>query len=350
MIWLTSDNAGPAHPKVIDAMAEASSSYSGSYGADPWMETVTDRIRAIFEAPEAEVFLVATGTAANALALGTLCPPWGAVYCHRGAHVEEDEAGAPEFFTHGAKLTLIDGPDARMDPDGLARALEEAAPRGVHNVQRGAVTITQATELGAVHTLDHLAALTGAAARWDVPVHMDGARFANALVRLGCSAAEMTRGVDAVSFGGTKNGCMGVEAVVFLTPGHGWEFQLRRKRGAHLFSKHRLLSAQMAAYLEDDLWLELAAAANAAARHLAEGISALPGVRLLHEVEANLLFLDMPRRLHVAAHEAGARYLFHPGDGSLEGDPEEVLACRMVTNWATRTTEIDALLAALTAG
>ena len=348
-MWFTSDNAGPAHPKVIAAMSEAASAYSGGYGSDPWMERVTAQVREIFEAPEAEVFLVPTGTAANALALATLCPPWGAIYCHRGAHVEEDECGAPEFFTGGAKLTLVDGPDARMDVDGLSRALEEAAPRGVHNVQRGAVTITQASEMGAVHSLDHLRALCAAARAHDTPVHMDGARFANALAHLGCSPAEMTwrAGVDALSFGGTKNGLMAVEAVVFFAKGHGWEFQLRRKRGAHLFSKHRLLSSQMAAYLEDGLWLDLAGTANAMATRLVEGLAANPRTQVLNPVEANILFVDMPRALHRSANEAGARYYFHPGDGDLEGDPDEMLTCRLVTNWATTEAEVDGFLACL---
>lgn len=309
-------------------------------------------MRETFEAPNAAVFLVATGTAANALALATLCPPWGAIYCHRGAHVEEDEAGAPEFFTGGAKLVLVDGPDARMDTDKLGATLDAAAPRGVHNVQRGVVSITQATELGAVYSPSHVRALTETAKAYDLPVHMDGARFSNAIARLNCSPADMTwrAGVDALSFGGTKNGLMAVEAVVFFDPKHAWEFELRRKRGAHLFSKHRFLSAQMAAYLEDDLWLELARSANRAAARLAAGMDRTADVAVENTVEANMLFASMPRRLHVAAHDAGVKYLFHPGDGTLDGDPEERLLFRMVTNWATTDADIDGFLNAIGTG
>ena len=249
----------------------------------------------------------------------------------------------------GAKLVLVDGDDARMEPDALRAALDAAAPRGVHNVQRGAVSITQATEMGAVHSLDHLKALSTAAKAYDLPVHLDGARFSNAIAHLGCSPADMTwrAGIDALSFGGTKNGLMAVEAVVFFDPKHAWEFELRRKRGAHLFSKHRLLSSQMAVYLEDGLWLEMATLANRAATRLAEGMDRAAEVDLENRVEANMLFATMPRRLHVAAHEAGAKYLFHPGDGTLEGDPDERLMFRLVTNWATTDAEVDRFLTAI---
>ena len=190
-------------------------------------------------------------TAANALALAILTPPWGAVFCHRNAHVEEDECGAPEFYTGGAKLVLIDGPDARITPEALRATVIATAQGGVHNTQRGPVTITNATEAGTVYSAAEVAALCTVAREFGLPVHMDGARFANALVAAGCTPAEMTwkAGVDVLSFGGTKNGCMGVEAVVIFDPAKAWEFELRRKRGGHLFSKHRYLSAQMDAYL-----------------------------------------------------------------------------------------------------
>jgi threonine aldolase len=229
------------------------------------MGRVTARLREIFEAPEAAVHLVATGTAANALALACVAPPWGAIFCHREAHVAEDECGAPEFYTGGAKLVLVDGAHGRIDPDGLAAALGSATPRGVHNVQNAALTLTNATEAGTVYGPDEVAALADIAARHGMPVHLDGARFANAVAHLGCTPAELTwkAGVDALSFGGTKNGLIGVEAVILFDPARSWEFELRRKRGGHLLSKHRYLSAQMEACLADDLWRDLGAPARA---------------------------------------------------------------------------------------
>jgi len=280
----TSDNASPVPPQVMDALLKANHGYSMPYGNDPEMSLVRDRIREIFEAPEAAVYLVATGTAANALSLACLCPPWATVFCHRNAHIEEDECAAPEFFSGGAKLTLIDGDHAKMSPEALQQAIGFAARAGVHNVQKGAVSLTNATENGTVYTPAEVRAICDIARAHDVPVHMDGARFANALITAGCTPAEMTwkAGVDVLSFGGTKNGLMGVEAVVLFDPARAWEFELRRKRGAHLFSKHRYLSAQMLAYLEDDLWLKLATRANAAAARLSQGILSLDVASLVH--------------------------------------------------------------------
>jgi threonine aldolase len=267
-----SDNAGPVHPAVMDALVRANEGYARGYGADAIMDRVRARIREAFEAPEAAVYLVATGTAANSLLLATLSTPWQTIFCSPMAHINTDECNAPEFYS-GAKLTLVPAPDARMTPDALrARILAEES-RGIHGPQRGPVSLTQATELGTVYTLDDLRALTGVARDFGLKVHMDGARFTNALVSLDCTPAEMTwkAGVDAVSFGGTKNGLMGVEAAVIFDPALALEFEYRRKRGAHLFSKHRYLSAQMDAYLTDGLWLDLARRANAARARLEAG-------------------------------------------------------------------------------
>jgi threonine aldolase len=235
-MWFSSDNAGPAHPAVMAALMRANEGHAASYGADEAMERVRARIREVFEAPEAAVFLVATGTAANALTLACLCPPWGSVFCHEYSHVAEDECGAPEFYTGGAKLMLVPGADCKMDA-GVLGAMVAKAAGSVHNVQRGAVSLTNATEAGTVYAPDEVAAIAAVARAHGMPVHLDGARFANALVSLGCSPAEMTwkAGVDAVSFGGTKNGLLGVEAVVLFDPALAWEFELRRKRGAISF-------------------------------------------------------------------------------------------------------------------
>ena len=342
-----SDNTGPVHPKVMAALMAANDGYAMPYGNDTIMERVRAQVREVFEAPEAAVYLVATGTAANALILATLGQPWQTVFCARHAHVQEDECGAPEFFSGGAKLTLVDGPEGKMSPDALRQAIEGEETRGVHGVQRGPVTITQATEKGTVHTLAELRALTQVARDHGLPVHMDGARFTNALVTLGCPAAGMTwkAGVDAVSFGGTKNGLMGVEAVVFFDPAKAWEFELRRKRGAHLFSKHRYLSAQMAAYLEDGLWLEMARAANAATARLAHGLRATPGVDLAYEPGANMIFARWPRAAHRRLHDAGARYYLW--DGGLEGPGDAMLTARLVTDWSCTDEAVDRFLSVL---
>ena len=242
-MFFASDNAGPVPQQILDAMSAANAGYQSAYGADTIMDQVRAQIRDIFEAPEAAVYLVATGTAANSLALATLTQPFQTVFCTPVAHIHEDECNAPEFYSGGAKLTLV-GQSAKFDLAELRRAIETEESRGVHGPQRGPISLTQVTEKGTVYSLDEIRAICDLAHSFDLPVHMDGARFANALVSLGCSAADMTwkAGIDAVSFGGTKNGLMGVEAVIFFDPKHAWEFELRRKRGAHLFSKHRYLS------------------------------------------------------------------------------------------------------------
>ncbi|WP_050928270.1 threonine aldolase family protein [Aestuariivita boseongensis] len=344
-MFFASDNSGPVHPEVLATLAEANDGYAMAYGADALMDEVREKIREIFEAPEAAVYLVATGTAANSLALATLCQPYQTVFCSPVAHIHEDECNAPEFFTSGAKLTLVPGGD-KMTAEALRTTIAAEETRGVHGPQRGPVSITQVTERGSVYTLEELEALCGVAKEYGLPVHLDGARFANALVALNCSAAEMTwkAGVDAVSFGGTKNGLMGVEAVVFFDPSKAREFELRRKRGAHLFSKHRYLSAQMAAYLRDDLWLRSARMANDNAKHLIDGLRA-KGAEFLHEPHANMVFAAFPRAKHQDLFDKGAMY--HLWGGTLEGDPDEMLACRLVCDWSIGHDQIDAFLALL---
>ena len=346
-MFFASDNSGPVHPQIMDALDSANTGFAMPYGQDALMAEVRNRIREVFEAPKAAVYLVSTGTAANALVLATLSTPWQTVFCSPVAHIHEDECNAPEFYTGGAKLTLVQGGD-KMTPDTLQATIAKEETRGVHGPQRGAVSITQVTERGSVYTLDELQALTAVAKAHDLPVHLDGARFADALVALGCTAAEMTwkAGVDAVSFGGTKNGCMGVEAVVFFDPKKAWEFELRRKRGAHLFSKHRYLSAQMAAYLTDDLWLSSARKANDACARLVKGLQGA-GARFLHAPDANMIFAAFPRAAHQRLHDAGAMYYIW--DGTLDGDdPDEMVAARLVCDWSVTDEQIDQFLSLLT--
>lgn len=342
-MYFASDNCSPVPPQVMEALARANEGYAPSYGADAIMDRVRAQVREAFEAPEAAVYLVATGTTANALSIASFCPPWGAVYCQPEAHIAVDECGAPEFYTGGAKLVHVDGPECKIAPEALARTLGNAAPVGVHNVQPSMLSLTNLTEAGTAYSVAEVAALAKIARDAGVPVHLDGARFANALVATNATPAAMTwrAGVDVLSFGGTKNGLMGVEAVVIFDPAKAWEFELRRKRGGHLFSKHRYLSAQMEAYLTDDLWLTLARRANAAGQRLAEGLRGKPGASFTHQPPGNLMFASLPRAAHARARAEGAAYFLN---GPETGPGEEMVEARFVTSWCTSDDEVDRFL------
>lgn len=342
-MFFASDNTSGAPPQVMQALLRANEGFARSYGGDDIMARVTAQVRALFDAPEASVHLVATGTAANALALAALTDPWGAVFCHRHAHIAEDECGAPEFYTNGAKLVLIDGAHGRLTPDALTEALATTGASGVHGVQRGCLSLTNVTEAGTVYTPAEIAALTAIAKSHGLPCHLDGARFANALVATGASPADMTwrAGIDMLSFGGTKNGLLGVEAVVLFDPAKSWELELRRKRGGHLFSKHRFLSAQMEAYLQDGLWLRLAAQANAMGQRLAQGIAGLNHAALTHPSQANMVFANWEPGGHARLQAADAVYY------DLRPLPDGRETARMVASWNTTEDHVDRFLAAL---
>lgn len=346
----SSDNIAACAPEMFEAMARANHGAARPYGNDEATGRLQGIVAEVFER-SAKVYLVSTGTAANALALACLCPPWATVYCHRNAHVEEDECGAPEFYTGGAKLTLLEGAHAKIAPGALADALRFTARAGVHNVQKGALSLTQATEAGAAYTVDEVAELAAMAHAEGVPVHMDGTRFANAVARLGCSPADLTwrAGVDVLCLGATKNGALAAEAVILFDDAKAWEFELRRKRGGHLWSKMRYMSAQMEAYLTDGLWLRLAGHANAMADRLAGALRAIPGVVIDAPLGANMMFPRFARRGHRALTEAGALYYLWPGDQSLEGPGDEPLQCRLVCSWATTPEQVDAFAATLRA-
>ena len=346
-MFFASDNASPVPQQVLDAVAKVNEGYAASYGTDVEMDEVRRLIREIFEAPKAEVYLVATGTSANVLSLATLVQPWQAICCHRNAHIAEDECGSPEFYTGGSKLNLIDGDHGKITPAALEAAIKVQVQGFVHSVQRGALSLTNATESGTVYSHDALKALCDVAKRYDMPVHLDGARFANSVVSTGATPAEMSwkAGVDVLSFGGTKNGLMGVEAVILFDPKLAWEFELRRKRGGHLFSKHRYLSAQMLAYLTDGLWLDLAGKANAAAKKLSNGILSLEGATLVHPTDANAVFASWNRAGHRRAMEAGAKYYFWGSAGDLDGPDDGLESARLVCSWCTADAEIEQFLA-----
>lgn len=324
-----SDNTAPAHPRVMEALARANQAPTMPYGNDELTRAMEAKIAALFER-DTNVFLVSTGTAANALSLAAACPPWGVVYCHPESHIDDDECGAPEFYTGGAKLAGVDGAHGKIDPAALEEALARSGAGVVHHAQPAVLSLTNATEAGTVYSPDEIARLAGIARKHRLKVHLDGARFANALVRQGCTPAEATwrAGVDILSFGGTKNGCLAVEAIVVFDPDLAATLAFRRKRAGHLFSKQRYLAAQMEGYLADGLWLDLARRANAIAATLGEGLAALPGAALVHKVEANEVFVDLPEAAIAAIEKAGFAVYRWNGPGTTR--------LRLVASWSSR--------------
>lgn len=324
------------------ALAAANDGRMPSYGADPLTERLQARASAVF-GREVLVFPVATGTAANALALAALSPPYGGVYCYEAAHIVTDECGAPEFFSGGAKPLGLAARDGRIGPSQVESAIAFANEMGVHHVKPAAVSLTQATECGTVYEPAQVAAIAAVARRHGLGVHMDGARFANALAHLGCSPAEATWrcGVDVLSLGATKNGALCAEAVVFFDPAQAGEFARRRKQSGHLWSKMRYLSAQLLAYLSDDLWLVNARHANAMASALAEGLAGVPGMRLVHSVDANEVFVAAPEAQVAALEGAGLqfyRWPFAPAGNQV--------VIRLVTSYMTAAADVAAFVAA----
>ncbi len=283
-----SDNAASAHPAVLEALVQTNH-VDTAYDGDALSASLDTAFSALFETP-VSAFWIATGTAANSLALACLCPPYGSILCHEHAHIQVDECNAPEFYTHGAKLSLISGDAAKVTTDALTSKLS-AIPAGVHWAQPHALSITNATEYGCVYTPAEVAGLSAICRAHGLSLHMDGARFANAVAHLGCSPADITwrAGVDVLSFGFVKNGGLSSEALIFFKPELANGFVERRKRAGHLLSKGRYSAAQILALLQDGLWLDNARAANDGARALANAL----GNRLIHPVEANEIFARM---------------------------------------------------------
>ena len=331
-----SDNVSGIAPEILAAIAAANSGDAPSYGADPITDRVTRRFAEIFER-EVAVFPLATGTAANALALAAVTPPWGAVYCHEDSHVQTDECGAPEFYAGGAKLIALPGADAKLSPALVeARMVEQGV---VHHAQPAAISISQATEAGTLYAPAEVAALGALARRRGMALHMDGARFANAVAALGCAPAEITwrAGVDVLSFGATKNGALAAEAVIFFDPAKAADFAYRRKRGGHLFSKMRFLSAQLDASLADDLWLRNARHANRVAARLADGLAQVAGARLRYPTQANEVFIELPEKAIRALAQAGFGFYRWGGEASL--------CLRLVTAFDSRLDNAEAFIA-----
>ena len=334
-----SDNTAPVAPAILDALAEANRGYARGYGNDDWTEAAERLFCEIFER-EVAVFLVPTGTAANALALAQVSPPWGAIFCHGQSHILTDECGAPEFFGNGVKLVGLSGAGGKITADGLHEALAGYGGHSPHQVIPSALSITQATEAGTIYRTNEIAALADIARQRSLAVHMDGARFANALVRLNATPAQMTwrSGVDVLSLGATKGGALAAEAVIFFDPAAAASFGERRKRGGHLLSKHRFIATQFLAYLADDRWLAFARHANGTADRLAQALTAI-GLPPVWPVEANLVFVVLSRALDAKLRAAGASYYVRSNDG-LDIGAQNVLV-RLVTSFATVDDDIE---------
>jgi len=332
-----SDNVTTIAPEIMAALERANSGPAMPYGKDEVTKRLEQRVADIFERSVA-TFPVATGTAANSLALSAITPPFGAIYCHEQAHIHVDECGAPELFTGGAKLIPLGGSGAKLTPPVLNAALALEWRGNVHNSQPAVLSLTQATECGTVYRIEEIRALAEIAHSHRLLVHMDGTRFANALVSLNCSPADATwrAGVDVLSLGATKNGAMAAEAMIFFDPAMAATVGFRRKRGGHLFSKMRFVSAQMEAYLTDDLWLRNARHANAMARRMADGLAKIQGCRLVHPREANLLFVTLPHRVIDGLEQAGFGFYREGG----------VRTIRLVTAYNTDVTAVDAFVTA----
>ncbi|MCF6120552.1 low specificity L-threonine aldolase [Mesorhizobium muleiense] len=338
-----SDNWAGAHPSIAAGLSAHAGGFSTAYGDGALDEAAYQRFNEIFER-EVAVFFVATGTAANSLSLTAYNKSGGISFCHRESHVIEDECGAPEYFTGGSRLHAVDGALGKIDPNDLDRAVGRFAPEIVHSGRPMAVSITQSTEVGTIYTLNEIARISAIAKYHKLPLHMDGARFANALVALETTPAEMTwkGGVDILSFGATKNGCWCAEAIVLFDLDRARELAFLRKRAAQLFSKSRFIAAQFDAYFKDDLWLDTARHANAMAARLAALIEDSPSARLAWLPQANEVFAVMKKAKAERVLLAGAAFYDwhkpHDFDGHI-GEDEALY--RFVTSFATTEEEVD---------
>ncbi|WP_152048076.1 threonine aldolase family protein [Aureimonas psammosilenae] len=342
MIFASDNWSGP-HPAINASLAEHGAGMAAAYGTSTLDKAVEQRFNEIFER-EVAVFFVGTGTAANSLSFAALNRPGGVVLCHREAHVVEDECGAPEFFTHGARMAPVDGPLGMIDAFNLKRELKRFNPGFVHAGQPMAVTISQPSEAGTIYPLERLEAIAGIAHEHELSLHMDGARFANALVASNLSPAEMTwkRGVDILSFGATKNGCWCAEAVIFFDPEKARQFPYIRKRGAQLFSKTRFIAAQFMAYFENGLWLELARHSNAMADKLRDALDRGSHARQAWPTRTNEVFAIIEKDTAERLRAAGAVfYDWNPPHSSHDLLKEGDVLARLVTSWSTSEKDVE---------
>jgi threonine aldolase len=338
----SSDHVAPACEAILSAVNRANEGFVTSYGGDELTAKLQSVASDVFE-KQVAIFPVTSGTAANALALSQIVPPYGAIYCFEAAHIVTDEAGAPGFFSGGAQLIGFPAADGKIRPEQLTKAVAYAEDLGIHHVKPGAVTLTQATEWGTVYRLEEIAAISRAARQHALPVHMDGARFANALAHLQCTPAQATWkcGVDVLSLGATKNGALGADAVVFFDPAMARDFERRRKRAGLLMSKLRFVSAQLVAYLKNELWLQNARHANTMALRMAQGLKSVAGAKILHPVEANELFVAMPEEAVKSLESKGFDFYRWPLHAAGSG-----VTIRLVTCFATSSADVDEFIAA----
>jgi threonine aldolase len=334
-----SDNNAGICPEALESLLKANAEgHAAGYGEDAWTAKACDRLRDLFET-DCEVFFVFNGTAANALALAQLCKPYCAIIAHRLSHIEEDEAGAPGYLSGGAKIVALDPPLAKLTPEVVLAAAKQG--RGVHHVKPQVLSLTEATELGTVYSVDEVNSLSQAARSCGLKVHMDGARFANALAHLGVSPAVLSwrAGVDVLCFGGVKNGLGFGEAVLFFDKALASEFEWRVKQAGHLNSKMRLMTAAWSGLLEAEVWLQNARRANAMAQRLARGIAAVKGTRLLAPVQSNGVFVELAPAVQQQLRDRGWRFYTFLGD----------TGCRLMCAWDTSEAVVDRFLADLAA-
>ena len=348
-MFFASDNWAGAHPRIAESLAREAAGYAAAYGTSDLDRRMEERFNDLFQR-EVAVFFVGTGTAANSLSLASVAKPGGVTFCHSEAHVTADECGAPEFLTGACRLFPVPGPNGKMDAQDLSAAIGRFPPGAVHQGRPMVVTLTQATEMGTVYSLDEIEAIGAVARSSGLPLHMDGARFANALVALGATPADMTwkRGVDILSFGATKNGCWCAEAIIFLKPELATEMPFIRKRSAQLFSKTRFISAQFEAYLDGGLWLDLARNANGMADRLRAGIAASSKSRLAWNTTTNEIFAVLAKDAATLAEDRGAKFYDWPVPAEtpdLLGENEVLI--RLVTSFSTTADEVDRFLEVL---
>ena len=333
-VKFASDNVAGACPEVLDAIVKANDGIAAPYGNDEWSTNLQNKFSDIFE-KDVIVYPTASGTASNALALSALTPVFGNIYCHRLSHINTDECGAPEFYTGGAKLVTLKGVNGKITPEELSDNIGGVGI--VHHTQPSVVSITQLSETGEVYQLDEISTIAETARKHNLKMHMDGARFANALVSLGVTPAEMTwkSGIDVLSFGATKNGCIAAEAIIFFKPELVGNLPFLLKRSGHLLSKMRFVSAQLDAYISNEVWLRNAKHANKMGKKLSEGLSLNPNIELTYPTQANEVFAKFPRSIIEHLNSEG----YKMNEDELDGK-----AVRLVAAWNTENSDVDRLL------
>ena len=336
-----SDNWAGAAPEILQAVIDANTETVPSYGGDALTKKTEQKFSDIFER-DCSVFFVATGGGANGLALSVITPPYGMVLCHNESHIQMDECAGPEFFTGGAKLLPIPGEGGKITPQSLEKTIAGFPDRAPHGAPITTLSLTQGTESGTIYSVSELKALNDVAKKAGLQIHMDGARFANAVVGTGATPADLTwkSGVDVLCFGGTKNGCLAAEAVVFFDKQKAADFSFRRKRAGHLISKMRFIAAQFDAYLSGDLWLRLARHANEKAQALSDGLSALPGIEIAYPTQINEVFARIPNPIADDLRQDGI--FFYPW--ITPGNPPEKDVQRLICSFRTTDDEIETFL------